>query len=91
MSWRWFKGVIGGKPEKALYFIGRKEEDYIYLDPHYVQSANENISNNKNSYFCESFRKCKNTSIDPSLGICFYLPSLEDLNIFYQSIKKMKA
>lgn len=25
MTWKWFKGLLGGKPEKALYFIGRKE------------------------------------------------------------------
>jgi hypothetical protein len=30
-------GVIGGIPKKALYFIGRDNEDLIYLDPHYVQ------------------------------------------------------
>jgi cysteine protease ATG4 len=34
-----FRGVIGGKPQKALYFLGRHNQDYIYLDPHYVQNA----------------------------------------------------
>lgn len=52
MTWRWFRGLIGGKPQKALYFVGMKEDEYVYLDPHYVQSANEDITENKNSYFC---------------------------------------
>ena len=34
-----FRGIIGGKPKKALYFLGRHNTDYIYLDPHYVQKA----------------------------------------------------
>lgn len=38
-GWKWFRGVIGGKPKKALYFVGRKEDEYVYLDPHYVQEA----------------------------------------------------
>jgi cysteine protease ATG4 len=38
MECRLFQGMIGGKPEKALYFLGRIGEDrYIYLDPHIVQ------------------------------------------------------
>lgn len=39
-----FNGMIGGKPSKALYFVGADGEDLIYLDPHYVQSS----SNRKN-------------------------------------------
>lgn len=39
MTWKWFRGILGGKPEKALYFIGIKDKSFIYLDPHYVQTA----------------------------------------------------
>jgi cysteine protease ATG4 len=39
MKFSQFRGVIGGKPKKALYFLGRHDKDYIYLDPHYVQNA----------------------------------------------------
>lgn len=35
-----FGGMIGGKPGKALYFLGLHNNDsFIYLDPHYVQDA----------------------------------------------------
>lgn len=43
MELEFCQGVIGGKPKKALYFIGKQKEHFIYLDPHYVQSADKNI------------------------------------------------
>ena len=85
-----FQGVIGGKPEKALYFVGRQGNDYIYLDPHYVQEAKKEIQATSDSYFCGSFRKCKNTAIDPSLGISFYFRDLKDLNKFYHFLNLVK-
>lgn len=39
MTLKEFRGILGGKPKKALYFLGRHNKDYIYLDPHYVQKA----------------------------------------------------
>lgn len=44
MTWKWFRGILGGKPQKALYFVGIKDNSYIYLDPHYVQTAKEVIT-----------------------------------------------
>jgi cysteine protease ATG4 len=90
MALREFRGIIGGKPKKALYFLGRHNTDYIYLDPHYVQKAKLEIAEIETSYVCESFRKCPNTSIDASLGVCFYIKDLQELNSFYDGIKQIK-
>ncbi len=31
-------GIIGGKNKRAFYFIGKCEDDIIFLDPHFVQN-----------------------------------------------------
>ena len=85
-----FQGLLGGKPEKALYFVGKHKNQYIYLDPHYVQGAEVNIKEKSESYFCGSFRKCKNTSIDSSIGVSFYLKNIKDLNCLYKDLNKIK-
>ena len=36
---KYFNGMIGGKPTKALYFVGVDDEELVYLDPHYVQPS----------------------------------------------------
>jgi|JI61114C2RNA_FD_contig_71_1431566_length_1189_multi_1_in_0_out_0_1 cysteine protease ATG4 len=92
MECKFFLGVLGGKPEKALYFIGRINDNYIYLDPHMVQSGvgHHNFQQSFDSYFCESFRSCRNSSIDPSIGVAFYLETLEDLDEFYDCMSRIK-
>jgi hypothetical protein len=84
--------MIGGKPEKALYFVGKNFDQYIYLDPHTVQEgvSNKSLERLLDTYFCKSFRSCKNTSIDPSVGLSFYLEDLESVDYFYEFMKDLK-
>lgn len=85
-----FQGILGGKPEKALYFVGKHEKHYIYLDPHYVQNADKEIESLKDTYFCGSFRKCRNTVVDSSMGISFYFRNIQEMNNFHKNLNKLK-
>ncbi len=29
-------GILGGRPKKALYFVGQTGDSIVYLDPHLV-------------------------------------------------------
>lgn len=70
--------------------MGKQNEHFIYLDPHYVHNASKDIKVEQETYFCESFRKCKNTAIDSSVGICFYIRDIAGFNRFYKEIHKLK-
>lgn len=84
--------MIGGKPEKALFFVGKNTDQYIYLDPHTVQEgvSHKTLDKLYDTYFCKSFRTCSNTAIDPSVGISFYLDDLESVDKLFAFMKKLK-
>lgn len=71
-------GIIGGKPNQALYFIGYVGNEALYLDPHTVQRSG-NVGNKENTNeieLDESFHQKYATRInfqqfDPSIAVCF--------------------
>lgn len=87
MSIKYCCGAIGGKPRRALYFVGSMGGKLIYLDPHYVQKAEEQMQ--EDTYFCDSFRMCSRTAIDPSLGIAFYARDAEEINDLHLQLRTL--
>ncbi len=81
-------GVIGGKPGKALYIVGKDGDEFVYLDPHFVQPSTnrKNVDSLMETYFCDSYRTVKYESLDPSVGFCYYLSNLEAIAGFIRSI-----
>lgn len=69
-------GVIGGRPNHALYFIGYVDDDLVYLDPHTSQvagqvgtkSSEEEVLLDK-SYHTENAARLNLTQLDPSLSL----------------------
>lgn len=84
-----FSGMLGGKPSKALFFVGTQGDQLIYLDPHFVQDSTnrKNLGENMETYFCNSFRTIPYSDIDPSLGLTMYIDDLEDLKDFSERVK----
>lgn len=80
-------GVIGGKPNLALYFIGCIGDEVIYLDPHTTQKTGS--VDHKNSedqveldvtYHCKRASRMNILSMDPSVAICFFCPTEADFD-----------
>lgn len=79
-------GIIGGRPNHALYLVGYADEDIIYLDPHSTQlfidldleeleqrwSADVKLSPIDSTYHCACPEKMPLDKLDPSLALCFY-------------------
>ncbi|KAL7648308.1 UNVERIFIED_CONTAM: hypothetical protein RMT77_000214 [Armadillidium vulgare] len=78
-------GIIGGKPNHALYFIGFMGEEIIYLDPHTTQEAGK-LGEKKTSeakeldltYHCSHAQRMPFEYLDPSLSVCFFCASEKD-------------
>ena len=77
-------GIIGGKPNHALYFIGCVDQELIYLDPHTTQApidfeimtnSNSIKSFDDSSYHQENALRMKIEQLDPSMALCFYFNS----------------
>ena len=84
-----FCGMLGGKPNKALYFVGTQGDELIYLDPHFVQDSTnrKNLGDQMPTYFCNSFRTIPYLDIDPSLGVAMYIDDIDDLKDFSEKMK----
>lgn len=80
-------GVIGGKPNLALYFIGCVGDEVIYLDPHTTQRS-ASIEEDREidlTYHCKFASRIPITDIDPSVALCFFCATERD----FKSMCKM--
>ncbi|XP_066255095.1 cysteine protease ATG4B [Euwallacea similis] len=87
-------GVIGGRPNSALYFIGYVGNEVLYLDPHTTQKAgsvgNKDTIEEKeidSSYHCRYASRMNILNMDPSVAVCFFCKTESDFNDLCQKIK----
>jgi len=75
-------GIIGGRPNHALYFIGCVGNELIYLDPHTTQQYVDLDDSNADdtSYHCERASRMDISSLDPSIALCFYCETEADFD-----------
>ncbi|CAD8068670.1 unnamed protein product [Paramecium sonneborni] len=92
MTLPYFHGIIGGAQNKAFYIVGRIQDYYIYLDPHFVQTAQnfDDLSKSHVSYSCQDIQLINNELIDPSIVICLCISNEIELLNLWQILNKMK-
>ncbi|KAG8225124.1 hypothetical protein J437_LFUL006147 [Ladona fulva] len=92
-------GVIGGKPNHALYFIGCVGDEVIFLDPHTTQPVAplpdeksyfplERIENADGSYHCPAASRIHILGMDPSVAVCFLCPTEKDFDNLCSQIEE---
>lgn len=81
-------GIVGGKPNKSLYFFAFQDDYVFYLDPHYVHSATKPVDSHGNvhdSYKVRFPQKMKLLDLDPSLALGFFIRTRADFEAFCQT------
>lgn len=87
-------GIIGGRPNHALYLIGYTDDDIIYLDPHntqqYIDLDMEDVDRQSaedvrvlpldSTYHCACTEKMPLDRLDPSLALCFYFHTEQEFD-----------
>jgi len=74
-------GVIGGRPNHALYMLGHVGDEIVYLDPHITQATapvadwrekqTEEQMNADATYHASRASRMHISELDPSLSLCF--------------------
>ncbi|CAK93107.1 unnamed protein product (macronuclear) [Paramecium tetraurelia] len=92
MTLPYFQGIIGGVTNRAFYIVGRIQDYLIYLDPHFVQNAQnfEDLSKTQASYTCQNIQLIHNKSIDPSIVVCLCVRNGLELLDLWHSLNHMK-
>lgn len=80
-------GIIGGRPNQALYFFGYVGNDILYLDPHTCQRSGSVGSKETQAeieidetYHQRSAGRLAFTSMDPSIAVSFLCRTREDFD-----------
>ncbi|XP_038209168.1 cysteine protease ATG4B [Zerene cesonia] len=88
-------GVIGGKPNQALYLIGCVSDEVIYLDPHTTQRSgpveNKQTDEQKEmdcSYHCKYASRIPILAMDPSVAVCFLCRTRADFDELCKTIEE---
>ncbi|XP_076306730.1 cysteine protease ATG4B-like isoform X1 [Tachypleus tridentatus] len=84
-------GIIGGRPNHALYFIGVIGNEVVFLDPHTTQPATvlDTDSPSDESYHCCYASRMDVSQLDPSIALCFYCRSEADFDNWCNHVYKL--
>lgn len=80
-------GIIGGRPNHALYFIGNVGNDLVYLDPHRTQLVVDAESDDR-TYHCSEVLRLDLKHLDPSISLCFYCHTESDFDNWCALVKR---
>lgn len=74
-------GIVGGRPNRAFYFVGHQDDDLLYLDPHCVRSALLTIPQALVSLelHTDTVRSCPIEEMDPSMLLAFLCGDEEEV------------
>ncbi|CAF0977220.1 unnamed protein product [Rotaria sp. Silwood1] len=77
-------GIIGGSPRHAVYIIGFQDDNFINLDPHFIQTTVNVLENtfDTSSYSCSAPKILTAKKMDPNCTLGFYCRDKADFEMF---------
>jgi cysteine protease ATG4 len=74
-------GVVGGRPNRSLYFVGFQDDDLFYLDPHCVRPALVSVRDALATLELhgDTVRACSIADLDPSMLLGFVCADSDEL------------
>ncbi|CAF0787181.1 unnamed protein product [Rotaria sordida] len=77
-------GIIGGSPRHAVYIIGLQDDNFINLDPHFIQTTVNVLDDtfDTSSYSCSSPKILTARKMDPNCTLGFYCRDKADFEMF---------
>jgi len=88
-------GVIGGRPNHALYMLGCVDEEVLYLDPHLTQPAVSGQPGGMTREEAASYHShtpgrisIAEAELDPSLSLCFLAKTEEEFDLLCINIQE---
>lgn len=88
-------GMIGGRPNQALYFLGYVDDEVLYLDPHTTQRAGAVAQKTTaaekeldESYHQKYAARLNFGAMDPSLAVCFLCKTHDSFEQLQQQLRQ---
>lgn len=87
-------GIIGGRPNQALYFFGYLDDDILYHDPHVCQRSGS-VGRKQTpaeieldeTYHKRSPGRMAFTSMDPSIAVSFFCKTRADFDELIEQLR----
>ena len=84
-------GILGGKSNSAMYYIGYSSSSMIALDPHTTQRSVEDMNEEDiSTYHTNSPRLISLQNIDTTMAFWFYIKDSSEWETFINSIENWK-
>lgn len=88
-------GIIGGRPNQALYFIGYVDDEALYLDPHTCQRSGS-VGNKETqteiemdeTYHHRFAGRINFTSMDPSIAVAFLCKTRDEFDRLIEKLEE---
>lgn len=87
-------GMIGGRPNQALYFLGYVDDEVLYLDPHTTQRtgavAQKTAAAEQDydeTYHQKHAARLNFSAMDPSLAVCFLCKTSDSFESLLTKLK----